>query len=519
MNNKIKNQLFFLICFTLVFNNIPKVLQMNFIGSVLGDKLVFYPLIIGFVYTIYCEYKYKNVLVNVDKFIKYIVIYVSLIMLSSIIGLYTYPYYDLIFSGPVEQIEKLPKVLSILQSFGINIEEKTLLILWMITRVIKGLLLETIYTFGGAYMIYCWYRDNWQKGFKILSKAVIYSVIVILLYSSIEIFYLAGNKVATEILVIITPFFHMVLTDHDWWPPLLWKGQLRSIFAEPSYFGMYAAFAMPFLWYKIIRAKDKKFEYLYIVTTVLFIFCLFLTKARTAVVLFLVENLIFFILLVYYRNREIIKKGIIILLCGVISFIGANAFTLIEKKSDIDFSTEMNSYIDENLGSIASTNQRSNNARYSVMIADLKIGLENPVFGVGRDLRSAYVYDNLPEMGKDNAEINKWKEDSIEYGILRFGVPVLSKYTAQFAESGILGLIAFLFVPAFLVVKLCKNIFVKENLSNKEWIMYMTVFISLLGLLIGAIAGNINSRYCYWVLLGLGYAMCSSKLKKGCTLK
>ena len=60
MSSKIKNQLFFLICFTLIFNNIPKVLQMNFIGSVLGDKLVFYPLIIGFVYTIYCEYKYKK---------------------------------------------------------------------------------------------------------------------------------------------------------------------------------------------------------------------------------------------------------------------------------------------------------------------------------------------------------------------------------------------------------------------------------------------------------------------------
>ena len=511
--NKIRDYIFFLICIALLFNNIPKIFQINFIGSVLGDKLVFYPLIIGFIYTTYYQYKYKNILIDFYKINKYIIGYFVIIMISLIIGLYSYSYYDLILDGPIEQIEKLPRVLMLLQGLGINIEEKSLLILWMIVRVIKGLLLETIYTFGGAYMIYCWYYNNWQQGFKILSKAIICSIIIILLYSSIEIFYLAGSKFATEILIVITPIFHVVM-EHDWWPPLLWKGQLRSIFAEPSYFGMYAAFAMPFLWYRIIKNENKKYEYLYIIINILFVFCLFLTKARTAVALFLIENIIFMSLIFYYQNKIVIKKGLIILICGLISFVGANMFAFIENKSDIDFSTEVNSYIDENLGSIASTNQRSNNARYSVMIADLKIGLENPVFGVGRDLRSAYVYDNLPDMGKDNAEIKMWKEDSMEYGLLRFGVPVLSKYTSQFAETGILGVIVFFAAPAILIIKLCKKILAKQILDKKEWLMYITIFISLLGLLIGAIAGNINSRYCYWVLLGLGYAMCFGKLNK-----
>lgn len=511
--NKIRDYIFFLICIALLFNNIPKIFQINFIGNVLGDKLVFYPLIIGFIYTTYYQYKYKNILIDFYKINKYIIGYFVIIMISLIIGLYSYSYYDLILDGPIEQIEKLPRVLMLLQGLGINIEEKSLLILWMIVRVIKGLLLETIYTFGGAYMIYCWYYNNWQQGFKILSKAIICSIIIILLYSSIEIFYLAGSKFATEILIVITPIFHVVM-EHDWWPPLLWKGQLRSIFAEPSYFGMYAAFAMPFLWYRIIKNENKKYEYLYIIINILFVFCLFLTKARTAVALFLIENIIFMSLIFYYQNKIVIKKGLIILICGLISFISANMFAFVENKSDVDFGVEVNSYIDENLGSIASTNQRSNNARYSVMIADLKIGLENPVFGEGRDLRSAYVYDNLPDMGKDNAEIKMWKEDSMEYGLLRFGVPVLSEYTSQFAETGILGVIAFLIAPVILIVKFCKKIVAKQTLDIKEWLMYITIFISLLGILIGAIAGNINSRYCYWVLLGLGYAMCFGKLKK-----
>ena len=64
MNKKAINILFFLISLFLIFNNVPKIIQMNFIGGgTLGNKLVFYPLIIGLIYTIYCQYKHKNILI------------------------------------------------------------------------------------------------------------------------------------------------------------------------------------------------------------------------------------------------------------------------------------------------------------------------------------------------------------------------------------------------------------------------------------------------------------------------
>ena len=54
MNKKVVDILFFLISLFLIFNNIPKIIQMNFIGGgILGNKLVLYPLIIGLIYTIY----------------------------------------------------------------------------------------------------------------------------------------------------------------------------------------------------------------------------------------------------------------------------------------------------------------------------------------------------------------------------------------------------------------------------------------------------------------------------------
>lgn len=88
---------------------------MNFWGGPVGNKLIFYPFIAGFIYTVYCQYKYKNVLIYFDKFLKFTFIYIAVTMLSLIMGLYTYPYYDLVFSSPVGQIEKLLTYLLFLQ--------------------------------------------------------------------------------------------------------------------------------------------------------------------------------------------------------------------------------------------------------------------------------------------------------------------------------------------------------------------------------------------------------------------
>ena len=241
----------------LIFNNIPKIIQANFLGGIFGKRLVFYPLFFGFIYTLYCQYKYKNVLVNFDKFIKFTIVYLGGICLSTIIGVIDYPYYDLIINAPVVQIEKLQIVIGVLNKFGINTDEQVLTIFWIAIRSLKNIIFEFIYTFGSSYMIYCWYYDNWRKAFNIVIKAVLTSLIIVFAYCGIELFYLAGNDYAKNILVTITPYLHTVKSSYNWWPPLLLRGQLRSIFAEPSYYGIYFAFAMPFLWYCFIIANKK----------------------------------------------------------------------------------------------------------------------------------------------------------------------------------------------------------------------------------------------------------------------
>lgn len=104
---------------------------------------------------------------------------------------------------PLSQIDKLPKVLVFFADHGVYLDEKQALGLWMIARTIKAAFLEALWCFGGAYMVYCWYHDDWRKAIKIVTKGVLAGLVVIFAYSSIELYYLSGFKAAENILVQI----------------------------------------------------------------------------------------------------------------------------------------------------------------------------------------------------------------------------------------------------------------------------------------------------------------------------
>ena len=198
------------------------------------------------------------------------------------------------------------------------------------------------------------------------------------------------------------------------------------------------------------------------------------------------------------------------MICVILAFISSNYFItnlLADNKYEIQNADE---YIESNLTSLASTTQRSNNARYSIMLTDLKIGLDNPIIGVGTGLRNAYVPDYLPEMSKNNSEVKMWIKNQQEKGIMRSGFPKLGEYTSRFAETGVLGLAMFLMPPLVLLRKLYFKIS-DRAMSTENKLPYVFFTISLIGIMASGIGDTINITYCYWVLLGLGYAMCFDK--------
>jgi hypothetical protein len=47
--------------------------------------------------------------------------------------------------------------------------------------------------------------------------------------------------------------------------------------------------------------------------------------------------------------------------------------------------------------------------------------------------------------------------------------------------------------------------------NNEQKLPYIMFLISFLGMLITGFSNILNITYCYWILLGLGYAMCFGK--------
>ena len=264
------------------------------------------------------------------------------------------------------------------------------------------------------------------------------------------------------------------------------------------------AFALPWFWYEIYDKKSK----LYLTVTFILTFFLFLTKARTAFMLHLGEIVIFTLcIFLFAREKDIFKHWGKIVAISCIAFIGSNIFIsqCMEKKQEqaVSIEASMAQYVESNAASLANPDKRSNRARYSVMEADFKIGLDHPLLGVGKGLRSSYMPDYFSEKALQNGEVKMWLHFREKLGIMRSGFPTLGEYTSRFAESGILGLGIFLLPIFVLMRKLYKKL--KTSTDKMPYIIFATSFC---GILASGIGDSLNITYCYWFLLGLGYAMC-----------
>ena len=267
--------LFFFIVLFSIFNFIPENLRLNILAGSMLSKLSFYPLLILFLFSIYSQCKYKNVFINFKIFKNYFFVYIFVVLLSFIVGAYLYPYYDEVIVGPVNVSYKLSLIIDYLNKFNISISQNVLAFYYFLLWNIKNFLTYAFWYLIGAYLIYCLYYNSWQKAYKIIILGVLSALFVIFSYSIVEIFYLIGNEFAKEILITINPYIHVVESGYGWWPPLLLNGQLRSVFAEPSNIGLWSAFAIPFLWYKIFTVnKNIKIIFLLIWAFLCF-FCFF----------------------------------------------------------------------------------------------------------------------------------------------------------------------------------------------------------------------------------------------------
>lgn len=534
MNRKFIDIIFAFLVFSLPFKYIPNAFWQNFLGGPFGQDLVVYPLLIGFIYTMYCQWKYKNVVYKWDMFKKFIFVYLAILLISLGWGLFIYPYYDQILNGPVDQIEKLPKVLAFLQGIGIPIAEKTLLEFWMFARLVKGVFFEVLYTFGAAYMIFCWYHDRAQRAIDILLKVTIVNLVIVAVYGIVDVCYQNGQMWAQNFITFIIPLFHGdVAAEFDYYQfhtQLFWDAQIRSIFLEPSYFGIYMAFAFPLLWWNIFRQSVRwKQVTLWGLFTVL-AFEIFLAQSRTALAVNCVVFVIFAIICIYHMRKRLLVLLAILCLGFAIGFAGSIEFMRFGQVTSqigewtplatkwqnmrntgyMDKETarvSMQQYINQN--SLFGTNEEnahagSNHSRFTVQKTHIYIGLEHPLLGVGTGLRQGYLREKLD---KDPGwEIQKWNKNIDNKGMLRAGFANLGDFTLRFAEIGFLGLGLYL-LPAMVIFLAYVKVLVKRH---DKIAPFLFTGLSFIGIMSTGLGDGMNTTFCYWIAMAISFLLFTS---------
>lgn len=467
---KLQEYLLVLIILTLPFTRIPERFKIPLLGGSLPIAL----LLIGVFVFILCSLKYKNVYFPHRK---YFLLFVCWYILCLFIGAFNYPFYDDSFYAYMRSEGYYGKLVSLSPAIFDNVVLMQLKYAFFnMLGLIKGLFFPL---FAIWLIIINLYKKSYDKGLHKISMAALVLSIIMIIYSIPEIIWLwSGNKICADLLSTINQLLYDPATGNGWWPPLLWKNQLRSITMEPSFFGIISSFIIPLLWYKIF-VENKKWCY-----GVLLIlgFMLFASKARTGIIVYLGELALLIIISVALFNKNYLKFAGRVLLAGVLSYglyisgstyvpVWVNHFTnqniTVPAKTDKvskpkssktipSIDKAVNKYVQENVTSVVG-NKRSNVARHGNTVARIKVGLDYPVFGVGYGYPDMYMKDRIPNFARDSWEIQDWTKTMLEKGFLKSGYPALNEYAHIFAISGIFGLLLFMAPSIYMGIKLFRN--------------------------------------------------------------
>ena len=349
-----QRRLFMLLMVCLPFNHLPISIPL------LGQQPSVGFLFLGYILLI-AEYFVSDM--KLDKYERRIGIFliVSFLwaLLSRIVGVIDYQYYEYINFGQIDNLENLYINLSGL----IDLDELTTIKSWLMVMSIKSAGLLIIYTYAISFWVYHIYRRNWKIAFDDLRKILLILCIILILYSTFELNYLLGGSLGESVLKTINPLYMKVADIHGWWPPLLWNGQLRSLFAEPSFFGIFEAMTIPimisFFWAKRMNLKI----FLGIAVYICLVIMLVLSKARTANILFIIELICLFSMFIFFHYQSW-KKICLISVITMISFlIGVGLTSNFVHDDNIHHErVSVETYMSQNVASVIG-NKRSNSVR------------------------------------------------------------------------------------------------------------------------------------------------------------
>ena len=458
---RMRDGLFFLMAVSMLFLTLPKFARVPFIGGPFSPMLLCWPFLLAALHSIACERRTHDVFVHGKLFVGWVLLYCGVQIVSLVHGMAIFPYTDEVLAGPVAQIDSITMVTAWAERLGVEAPKVLLLRIWMVVSPLKNLLLNTLYPFGLAYLVYCWYRRDPAQGLRVLCRCAAVGMAIIALFSLVEIPYLLGNETAKWLLTLVTPFLHSIKEANGWWPPLLWPYRARAMFAEPSYLGIYFGWAMPLFFLFCLRVKTLRTR---VACGVVLFLCgmeLFATFSRTAMGLLLMVVAIFLAGVWLARRTLAVRRALAIVLTVVAAYAGVIYCCQLAMGTEGVETSQ--AYMEETVGKAAAGTTGSSRTRYGVIGAELRMGRDHFLLGVGPQLQRAYILDYLDESDIEaSVEMQMWIKQKKATGRMSQQVPDLCEYPHLFAETGAVGLFVYLLPTFFLLYAIFRRLWLER---------------------------------------------------------
>jgi hypothetical protein len=320
-------------------------------------------------------------------------------------------------------------------------------------------------------------------------KFLTVSFIICGIYSFFEIFYLFGYNWAETFLEAINPLFHSEDTG------ILFPGKVRSVTAEPSYFGMYGALLLPWL---ISYLFTEKKSWPFALLSLYLIFLMLLSLSRLAYGMLLVEALLLFYFI--FRARVISLGGTTIALTLLAVTISASIYA-IQRMAEADVELLRQGVV----LSLASEENLSNICRYGTQVAAVHMGLDHPLLGTGLGQFPFYMEKYLPTWSMVSPEIRSYLHGE--------GLPrVHGMYARIFSEMGSLGLLFWLIFVISLIIQNWRLVSRYYD-DQPDW-LGLALLINMLAILFFGLSIATFRKLEMWIIFGLSYGYYFTYFKK-----
>ena len=318
-------------------------------------------------------------------------------------------------------------------------------------------------------------------------KYILYSTIPVIIYGTIELIHFLGIFDFSWLLKGVSYIFQSYHRGE-----VYTKG-IRTICGEVSYFAMYSAFVIPWIVSYIFTEKEIKKKFFFSGVSGYLLILLIFSKSRTAYAIIFAQIFLFTLLILISKIDKKIKvnviKSIVIIL---ISFSFLNN-TVISKIGGDSNSVKKIS-IQGLINSITDSTNMSNIARFGLQKAAFDIGIENPIFGVGIGQFGFNVEDNLSSKALTSYEVQRWISEDED--VHEYWPPAFALYPRIMAEQGIVGLLIWVILIGYIVIKALIRL-----RKRKNDIIGIALIVSFIGILIVWINADTFAQIPFWITL------------------